>query len=183
MKSSTEHRTTWLMAATILLTLLVSLSCCGTGESTNDNPTASSADASASTPTNEPAARPAVMTEALEKGRDENRIVVIELYDVTCEYCTKMDRVLKKKSVINALADLIHVRITPEDEDVIEEFGMTQSPSFLFFKPNGEYMGPYLDGYRSSKRFVAEIENFNLRNQGLAEKELPEDNHPSFGKG
>jgi hypothetical protein len=44
-------------------------------------------------------------------------------------------------------------------------------------------MGPFLDGYRSSRRFVAEIENFKLMADGKPTNELKKDFHRDFGKG
>jgi len=127
--------------------------------------------------------RPTNMIEALAKGKSENKITLVELYDETCNFCVDMDRVLKKKPVIDAVSRLIHVRITVDDEGVIEHFGLTQSPSYLFFKPDGTHMAPFLDGYRPSKRFVAEIENFERLVRGEPAIELPREKHPKFEKG
>jgi thioredoxin-related protein len=179
MKQSAGQKTMWLISVNILLSLLLSLSCCGPDKGTEGTTPAEGTEAGDSTV----APRSQEVLDAIARGEKENKVVLIELYDDTCNFCIDMDKVLKKKYIKEALAGLVHVRVTIEDEKLIEEFGLTQSPTYLFFKPDSEYMGPYLDGYRSSKRFVAEINNFILRAEGKPELDLEEDMHPNFGKG
>ncbi len=173
MKNTIGSNTTWFLIFTLILPVTLFLSCCEPTECSNESSTA----------TEKAVSRPPQMVDSLKQGTIENKIVMVELYDETCPYCIKMDRVLKNRKVKNALKDMLHVRIFPKDEEVIEEFGLTQSPSYLFFKPGGELMDFYLNGYRSSKVFAAEIENFKLRSQGKDEKPLPNGRHPDFEKG
>lgn len=188
MKLSQGLFSTWLLTVTIFTSLVLSLSCCSDDTDGAPAPDASSSSSESAGPgeATTPAgdyAKPPQMVTAIKKGADEGKIVMIELYDETCEYCTAMDRVLAKENVKAALADLIHERIGVEDEGVIEHFGFTQSPSYIFFKTDGEFMGPFLDGYRSSRRFVAEIENFKLMAAGKPTEKLKKDFHRDFGKG
>lgn len=193
MKRSPGSFKMWLIAANIVFSLIISLSCCGPSDSDSSPQTPGESSEKGSSATGEgdsqgervgtASGRPPSMIEKIAQGKKEKKVVMVELYDKECEYCLKMDRVLKKKSVKGALKDIIHTRVIPTDEGVIEEFGLTQSPSYMFFDLNGEYMPDYLDGYRSSGRFVAEIENFKLRAQGAAEKPVADCNHPDFQKG
>jgi len=162
----------------VLSLLILSLACCGP----EDNGSAP-AEGAPEALNAEDYQRPANMIEALAKGKTENKIILVELHDEICNYCVDMDRVLKKKPVIEALSRLVHVRITVDDEGVIEHFGLSQSPSYLFFKPDGTYMAPFLNGYRPSKRFVAEIENFERAVRGEPAIDLPREKHPNFEKG
>ena len=179
----------WLIAVNVVLSLVITLSCCGpsdpdgSSKAPEGGSVVSEAAGKVEEHTGTAAGRPTQMLESIKQGIEEKKVVMVELYDKECEYCLKMDRVLKKKSVKNALADIIHIRVIPYNKGVIDEFGLTQSPSYMFFDLQGKYMPDYLDGYRSSGRFVAEIENFKLRAQGKEEKPVPECNHPDFQKG
>jgi len=162
--------------------LLVSLllfglsSCGGPGEKPENganDPTAAEA----------PAALPSHVAAALSEARSANKIVMVELHDATCPTCTEMDRVFGKKEIKKALSELIHVKISPDDEGLIEELELSVVPSFFFYIPDGKPMGDVLEGYRSTKRFAGEIENFKLIAAGKPPKELKKDRHPKFGKG
>jgi len=179
MNHPTGRYTSLLVTGAILLSFLLSLSCCGSAEKGVVGAPAGSA-ASPAAPSSK---RPPQMLKALAEGKKEGRIVMVQLYDPTCIYCRNMDKVLAKKSVKDALAGLVQVRVSVEEEGIIEEFGMTESPTFLFFKPKGGFMEPMLEGYRSSRRFAAEVENFKLMAEGKEPKKLKKDHHPDFGKG
>ncbi|MEW6742649.1 MAG: thioredoxin family protein [Planctomycetota bacterium] len=126
---------------------------------------------------------PAAIAEALARGRKEQRVVMVELFDRNCIYCRKMQPVWSAESVKQALQRVIHVRITPADSSVIEKFDLFQSPTILFFKPGGELMEARLDGFRSAEVFAAEIANAELLAQGKPARPVPRDPHPDFGKG
>ena len=98
---------------------------------------------------------PAHLVTALEKAAAEDRIVMVELHDPTCETCKDMDRaVFSKEAVKTILNEMIHVKIGPDDSGVIDKFGLSVIPSFLLLKPSGEQMPPMLEGYRPSKRLA-----------------------------
>ncbi len=178
---SLTNRGSWIFVFSVLSLLILSLACCGPEENGKNGGKGTVDDPAGDSPKDYE--RPANMIAALEKGKAEDKLVLVELYDDTCNFCVDMDRVLKKKPVIEALSKLVHVRITVEDEGVIEHFGLTQSPSYLFFKPDGTFLGNYLDGYRPSKRFVAEIENFQRIARGESAVDLGNEKHPNFQKG
>jgi thiol:disulfide interchange protein len=173
MKRSASHHTLWLLAGSLLFSFLLSLSCCGPDDTDA---------AGGSTGGGESG----LVADALARGKSENKIVMVELYDKSCPTCIKMERVLKKSSVKKALESLVYARITPDDEgyyDLAKKHELTQVPSMVVYESNGKVMEPLLDGYRSSRRLVAEIENYNLIAQGKPGKELPKDNPRDFGKG
>lgn len=178
MTSCNNAHRSWLYFFCVLSLFVLTLACCGPEDGSS-----ASATGAPETPGSKDYQRPANMIDALAKGTAENKIVLVELYDETCNFCLDMDRVLKKKPIVNAMSRLVHVRITVDDEGVIEHFGLTQSPSYLFFKPDGTFMAPFLDGYRPSKRFLAEIENFERRARGEPAIVLPRERHPNFEKG
>jgi len=121
---------------------------------------------------------------ALKEAKDKSEIIMVEVYSGNCPTCVEMEKVLGKAVVKKALADVVHVRLQPDEaRRIIDAFGLTIVSSFLFFKPSGEFIPKYLDGYRSSKRFAAEIENFKLIAKGQPPKKLKPDRHPRFGKG
>lgn len=127
--------------------------------------------------------RPAKVMEALAQGKRENKAVLVELFENTCEYSREMQGVLKEKAVQDALTDLIHVQITSEAKSFIKEFGLRITPAFVFFKPDGEILEPSIQGFRSAPFFAAEIRNYKLKAQNKKEEPLPRDNHPDFGRG
>ncbi|MBU0755898.1 MAG: hypothetical protein KJ645_12210 [Planctomycetes bacterium] len=178
MKKIIKECTVWFLCANLALLVTLSLSCCKSSEeSTQGEKTGGAAvveDASG---------YPANMVEALARGKKENKLVCIELYDNDCNYCMMMNGSLADQQVLDALSGLVHARITLEAEKVIDEFGLMESPSFLFFKPDGEIMEPFLQGFRSPHIFAAEINNFKLRLAGKEELAVPEDPHPDYGKG
>ena len=78
---------------------------------------------------------------------------------------------------------MIYAQVTPKDKTVIEAFDVYQSPTFLFFKPDGTFIDPYITGYRGPKLFTAEIENYKKLAAGKKPGPYPEDTDPDFGKG
>ncbi len=166
-----------LSSALLALLLLFGLSSCGGPEKKPDNgaiePTAAEA----------AAALPSHVAAALSEAKSAGKIVMVELHDATCPTCTEMDRVFGKKEIKKALSELIHVKISPDDEGLIEQFDLSVVPSFFFFSPEGKPMPEVLEGYRSTKRFAGEIENYKLIAAGKPPKELKKDRHPKFGKG
>lgn len=128
-------------------------------------------------------ALPSQVAAALAEAKTAGKIVMVELHDKACPTCTEMDRVFGKKDIKKALSELIHVKIGPEDKGMIEQFGLSVIPSFFFYSPDGKPMADILEGYRSTRRFADEIENFKLIAAGKPPKNLKQDRHPKFGKG
>ena len=182
MKAFIGKATAWVLWMNLTVLIALSLSCCKSsdegGGSSGAADTGKSSDAAA-----EGSIFPAKAVEAMAKGKKENKLVVIEMYDHECNYCHMMDGSLADDAVLEALGGVIYCRITIEAKDVIDEYGITQSPTWLFFKPDGEYMEPYITGFRSPHVFAAEIKNYQLRMQGKTELPVPEDPHPDYGKG
>ncbi|MHC4944866.1 MAG: hypothetical protein ACYTG7_17765 [Planctomycetota bacterium] len=167
-----------IMYVSLALLLTLSLSCCKSSEESTpaENNTPAEVGEGAS-------GWPADMTQALAKGKKENKLVVIELYDTACNFCQMMNGSLVDGQVQAQLKDLVHQRITVEDKGVIDEFGLMESPTFLFFTPKGEFMEPFLQGFRSPQIFATEINNYKLRLAGKDELPVPDDPHPDYGKG
>lgn len=127
---------------------------------------------------------PAQLVSALEQAAKKDQIVMVELHDPTCKTCKDMDRAVFAKEAVKAvLSEMIHVKIGPDDRRVIDKFGLSVIPSFLFFKANGEQLPPMLEGYRPSKRLAKELENFKLLAAGQPAVDLGPGRHPQFGKG
>ncbi len=175
MKRVSWSTTPWWIVVNFSLLLVLSLSCCRSSD--NGQSASSSADPAAAS------GRPVTMVEALARGKAENKVVMIELFDVDCVYCQMMMETWEDAGVQEATDDVIYAQIIPTDAAVIEEFDMFQSPTFLFFKPDGTFIDPYFTGFRQAELFIAEIENYKLMAAGMEPGPFPEDNHPDFGKG
>lgn len=178
MKTLLGKTTAWFLWVNLTVLITLSLSCC---KSSEEGP-APKGDESASMEAVEGSVFPAAAAKAIEDGKKMKKLVVIEMYDHECNYCHMMDGSLADDAVIKKLGDVIYCRITIEAKDVIEEYGITQSPTWLFFN-NGEYMEPYITGFRSPNVFAAEVNNYQLLAQGKDELPVPEDPHPDYGKG
>lgn len=170
----------FLTSATLIFLLLLTFSSCG---GPSEKPLGDTVDPSAIDPSKNAVSLPTHVAAALSEAKSAGKIVMVELHDATCPTCTEMDRVFGKKEIKKALSELIHVKISPEDEGLIESFDLSVVPSFVFYSPEGKPMAEVLEGYRSTKRFAGEIENFKLIAAGKAPKELKKDRHPKFGKG
>lgn len=177
MKRSIGSATIWLLGAHFTMLLILSLSCCGPSE----NP---SSGTGTTTPTTEGGGTyPVEMVEALAKGKANNQVVMIELFDYECEYCIMMMETFNDPKVIEALSDVVYQRVEVTEKALIKEFEMDQSPTYLFFKHDGTYIDPYITGFRQAELFSVEIINFKRLAAGQEELPYPEDNHPDFGKG
>jgi thiol:disulfide interchange protein len=182
MKQIITKTLAWIYYAPFTLLIVFALSCCESSKTPEGGTQTQGGGTGAVTP-DEGSGRPANMLEALARGKKENKLVVIELFDNDCNFCQMMQGSLVDKRVLEELKSVVHCRVTVEDKGVIEEFGLMESPTFLFFKPDGEFIEPFLQGFRSPHVFAAEINNFKLRLQGKAELPVPEDPHPDYGKG
>ncbi len=126
---------------------------------------------------------PKAMVEALVRGKKENRLVLVEVYDEECNFCVDMDKVLMSPEVQKALKPFIFLKVGKDVERLVEEFALTMTPTFLCYKPGGEPMDNVLEGFRSAKVFPLELKNFLRSFQGKPELEVPDDDHPNYGKG
>lgn len=178
MRPASKEITLWILYVNLALLLVLSLSCC---KSSEDASSGGSTEVAAGA--DDGSGYPANMVEAFARGKKENKLVCIELYDNECNYCMMMNGSLADQQVLDALSGLVHARITIEAKSVIDEFGLMESPTFLFFKPDGEFMEPFVQGFRSPHVFAAEINNYKFRLAGKEELPIPEDPHPDFGKG
>lgn len=178
MKTIFGKTTAWFLWANLTVLIALSLSCC---KSSDEGPAPKADDPGASEAV-EGSVFPASAVKAIEDGKKMKKLVVIEVYDHECNYCVMMDGSLSNETVISKLGDVIYCRITIESKEVIDEFGITQSPTWLFFA-NGEYLEPYITGFRSPNVFVAEVNNYQLVMQGKDELAVPDDPHPDYGKG
>lgn len=180
MKSFFAKTTAWLLWTNLALLMALSLSCC---QSNGDAKPANTGNAAAEAASTEGGGYPAKMAEAIAKGKKEKKLTVIEVYDHECNFCLAMNNVLGSKDVIDAIGKLVYCRITIEEEDVIDEFGITQSPTYLMFDHNGEYMEPFVTGFRSPNVLAAELDMYRLKCEGKEAPPIPEDPHPDYGKG
>ena len=170
------------MGAHLAVLLVFSLSCC---ESSPKGSGGGSGDKGAGI--EEAGGRPAAMAEALARGKKENKVVVVEYFDTECNYAQEMQGSLLQKVVLEELKNMVHVKVHQDAAGVVEEFGLMESPTFLFFKPNGEYIEPYIQGFRGPNLFALELKNYKLLAAGKEEIPIPDDhpdyNHPHFGLG
>jgi len=181
MNQTSESASIWYIGLSLALLLILSLSCCESSEKATPTPGGGDGDAASSM--NAEGVYPEDVVKAMARGKKENKITVVELYDKECPYCLQMNGTLKNKAVLGLMKDLVHVRITPEEEGMIEEFGLMESPTFMFFKPDGEYVEPFIQGFRSPGVFTAELANYKLMAEGKEGQPVPKDSHPDFGKG
>ena len=173
MKNKAARIMTFILGINFALMLLFALSCCKSSEKGTEDAGEAVADGG----------RPACMLEALARGKKENKIVVIEMFDKKCEYSLMMQGTLRAEPVLKVLSGMVHQKVTIEDKGVVEEFGLMESPTFLVFKPDGEFMDPFVQGFRTPPTFMAEVKNYERRLKGEKELNVPTDNHPDFGKG
>ena len=126
---------------------------------------------------------PGNMVKALEKARKEKRLVLVEVFDPECNFCQDMEEVLAEPDVQEAMKPFIYIKVDKDVERLVEEFALQMTPTFLVYKPDGSPMEDFLEGFRSGKVFIAELKNFQNIFQGKPEIEIPEDDHPNYGKG
>lgn len=162
--------------------VVLSLSCC---KSSQENKGAETGDktpvASATGETG--SLYPAKMAEAIAKGKQAKKLTVIEVYDDECNYCLAMNNVLANKEVIEAIGKVVYCRISCAEADVVDEFGITQSPTYLCFDHNGKFMEPFITGFRSPNVMAAELNSYRLKAEGKEAPPVPQDPHPDYGKG
>lgn len=162
--------------------LVLSLSCCESSSKATSGGSSGSGEA-----VQAEGGRPAAMVQALARGKKENKVVVIEYFDPECNYAVEMQGSLAQKVVLEQMKDMVHVKVQPDAVGVVEEFGLMESPTFLFFTPSGEYIEPFIQGFRGPNLFSLELKNYKLLAAGKEAVPIPEDhpdyNHPHFGLG
>ena len=130
---------------------------------------------------------PEPLQKAIGRAAAEKKLVVVDVYDATCNFCQDMDEVVEEQAVQKALADFVYVKIgikTEAERRIIEQFSLVQTPTFLFYKVDGTALEDILEGFRSAPVFLAELRNMQVLASGKGEEvEVPEDEHPSYGMG
>ncbi len=126
---------------------------------------------------------PKNMVEAMRKAHREKRLLLVEVFDPECNFCRDMEKVLQEPDVQEAMKPFIYIKVGKDAERLVEEFALQMTPTFLVYKPDGKPMDDLLEGFRSGKVFIAELKNFQNIYQGKPQIEIPEDDHPNYGKG
>ncbi len=126
---------------------------------------------------------PKNMVEAMLKAHREKRLLLVEVFDPECNFCLDMEKVLQEPDVQEAMKPFIYIKVGKDAEHLVEEFALQMTPTFLVYKPDGKPMEDCLEGFRSGKVFIAELKNFQNIFHGKPQIEIPEDDHPNYGKG
>ena len=126
---------------------------------------------------------PKNMVEAMLKAHREKRLLLVEVFDPECNFCLDMEKVLQEPDVQEAMKPYIYIKVGKDAEHLVEEFALQMTPTFLVYKPDGKPMEDCLEGFRSGKVFIAELKNFQNIFHGKPQIEIPEDDHPNYGKG
>ncbi|GEM_PF-1539613 len=126
---------------------------------------------------------PKNMVEALLKAHREKRLLLVEVFDPECNFCQDMEKVLQEPDVQKAMKPYLYIKVGKDAEHLVEEFALQMTPTFLVYKPDGKPMDDCLEGFRSGKVFIAELKNIQNIYQGKPQIEIPEDDHPNYGKG
>jgi len=126
---------------------------------------------------------PQALVEALKMAHREKRLVLVEVFDRECNFCQDMEQVLAEPLVQEAMKSFLYVKVGKDATKLIEEFALTRTPTFLVYKPDGTPLDVCIEGFRSGKVFSAELENALRMYQGKPLLDVPEDDHPNYGKG
>lgn len=87
--------------------------------------------------------------EALAQARDQNRLLLVDVYTDWCGWCKKLDReVFGDARVAEAARELVAVRVNAEKggEKVADRFGVQGYPTVLFVDGSGKVV-KRVDGY------------------------------------
>lgn len=90
------------------------------------------------------------LADALKKAKADGKNLLVEYYDVTCQYCTQMDEeVYPDEFVKDALGQVVYVRLH-RDKDAAwfeKRWGRKATPTFVVLTPEGDEKGEPLTGF------------------------------------
>ncbi len=99
-------------------------------------------------------------TEALNKGKELNRLVMIDVFADWCVACIKLEKnTFPDSNVVNSLNGIITAKIDYNNEaEFIEKYEIVGLPAILFIKPDGtEIRTARIDGYLTPEEFVEHV--------------------------
>lgn len=104
---------------------------------------------------------------ALERAKQENRPVMVDVYAPWCGFCRKLREEVYPTAAVRAeTARFVTVRINGEQQpDLMQKYGITGFPTILFLDQNGILI-ERLVGYQESERLARILRDiFRRRNQ------------------
>lgn len=97
--------------------------------------------------------------EALNKARQENKPIMMDLYTEWCGWCKKLDEeTYQDKRIIEASRNLISLKIDAEkNSDIAERYNVGGYPTILFINSLGDILGGG-SGFRTADELLSEME-------------------------
>lgn len=97
--------------------------------------------------------------EALNKARQENKPIMMDLYTEWCGWCKKLDdETYQDKKIIEASINLVSLKIDAEkNPDIAEKYNAAGYPTILFINAQGNVIGGG-SGFRNADELLSEIE-------------------------
>jgi thioredoxin-related protein len=111
--------------------------------------------------------------DGLQKGKAEEKHVLVDFTASWCSWCKKMDRETFKDSAVVAMINekFVPVKVWGDSDDMLDiegyqitekqlatsEFNVRGYPAFWFISPEGQRIGP-LPGYQTAERMIKALD-------------------------